>query len=105
MGVGWKPDKYATNHAAPFQDHRTRVRFNHAEFCMNIVDLVAGSIVKAGSGNRAAVRAIQAALGINIDGDFGDGTEKAVEQFQRAHNLKADGEVGHMTATDRKSVM
>jgi peptidoglycan hydrolase-like protein with peptidoglycan-binding domain len=66
---------------------------------MSLVDLVAGSVVRVGSGNKAAVLAIQTALGITADGDFGDGTEAAVEAFQRAHDLTDDGAVGHMTAT------
>ena len=66
---------------------------------MSLVDLVAGSVIRKGSSNRAAVLAIQAAVGITADGAFGDDTETAVEKFQRAHGLNDDGEVGHMTAT------
>jgi hypothetical protein len=50
---------------------------------MSLVDLVAGSVVRVGSGNKAAVLAIQTALGITADGDFGDGTEAAVDAGRR----------------------
>lgn len=34
---------------------------------------------------------------VDVDGDFGPGTETAVEQFQAAHNVTADGIVGSVT--------
>ena len=65
----------------------------------NVVNLVGGSVIRAGSQNRDAVLAIQAAVGVAADGVFGTKTKLAVEGFQTAHNLMSDGEVGHMTAT------
>lgn len=65
---------------------------------MPIVNLVAGSVVSIGSANRAAVLAVQAAVGVAADGIFGAATKAAVEQFQRNHNLTDDGQVGHLTA-------
>jgi|ERR1039458_1700702 uncharacterized protein (TIGR02594 family) len=65
---------------------------------MSIVDLVGGSVVRVGSQNKNAVLAIQAAVHIATDDNFGPATKLAVEQFQTAHGLKSDGEVGHMTA-------
>jgi N-acetylmuramoyl-L-alanine amidase CwlA len=43
------------------------------------------------------VKALQRALGITADGDFGPGTEKAVKEFQKNHGLVADGIVGNKT--------
>jgi peptidoglycan hydrolase-like protein with peptidoglycan-binding domain len=45
----------------------------------------------------AVVSALQRALGIPADGDFGPGTAAAVERYQRAHGLPADGVVGPAT--------
>ena len=70
----------------------------------SLVDLVAGSIVRVGSGNRLAVLAIQSAVGVTADGDFGTGTEAAVKKFQQDHNLLVDGAVGHMTASAMDAV-
>lgn len=47
---------------------------------------------------RDRVRAIQAALGIRVDGAFGPKTREAVIAFQRRHGLAADGIVGPVTA-------
>jgi hypothetical protein len=44
-----------------------------------------------------AVRKIQAALGITVDGVFGPLTERAVKQFQRREGLLPDGVVGPLT--------
>jgi peptidoglycan hydrolase-like protein with peptidoglycan-binding domain len=40
------------------------------------------------------VPALQKALGVKADGDFGSGTEAALRAFQRAHGLVADGICG-----------
>jgi len=45
----------------------------------------------------ATVKAVQKALGISADGDFGPGTETAVKDWQRRHGLIADGIVGPAT--------
>ena len=45
----------------------------------------------------ATVKAVQKALGISADGDFGPGTESAVKDWQRRHGLIADGIVGPAT--------
>ena len=71
---------------------------------MSLVDLIAGSIIRVGSANKAAVLAILTAVGVAADGDFGVGTETAVEKFQRNHGLLDDGAVGHITATAMDAV-
>ena len=53
-------------------------------------------IIKKGS-KGDAVKTLQRALNITIDGDFGLKTEAAVKEFQKAHNLIADGIVGPNT--------
>lgn len=56
-------------------------------------------ILKRGSNNNIeAVKAIQTALGIKDDGDFGPTTERFVKQFQTKHKLKVDGIVDNVTA-------
>ena len=65
-------------------------------------------IIKKGSKGEA-VKTLQRALGITIDGVFGVQTEAAVKEFQKAHNLAVDGIVGAKTwdalsITDNKKV-
>ncbi|MDQ2067516.1 peptidoglycan-binding protein [Xinfangfangia sp. CPCC 101601] len=45
----------------------------------------------------AQVKALQTALGVAADGNFGPGTEKAVKEFQTKNGLKADGMAGPAT--------
>ena len=45
----------------------------------------------------AAVRKVQSALGIGVDGVFGAQTEQAVKRFQKRKGLTADGVVGPAT--------
>ena len=51
------------------------------------------NILKRGS-RGAAVKALQKALGLTADGDFGPGTEKALKEWQAANGLPADGIAG-----------
>jgi len=44
-----------------------------------------------------AVKEIQQALGVQVDGFFGGKTEQAVKEFQTTHDLDADGIVGPRT--------
>jgi len=44
-----------------------------------------------------AVKEIQQALGVQVDGFFGGKTEQAVKEFQTTHSLDADGIVGPRT--------
>jgi peptidoglycan hydrolase-like protein with peptidoglycan-binding domain len=48
-------------------------------------------------GRGSAIRQLQAALGISVDGEFGPETESAVRHFQSAHGLEVDGVVGPAT--------
>jgi peptidoglycan hydrolase-like protein with peptidoglycan-binding domain len=43
------------------------------------------------------VRALQRALEVPVDGDFGAQTEKALKRWQRGHGLEADGVAGPQT--------
>lgn len=52
--------------------------------------------VRLGS-NNDTVRAVQQALGLKADGEFGPKTEQAVKAWQTANGLKADGVVGPIT--------
>jgi putative chitinase len=45
----------------------------------------------------AAVKKMQAKLGLKADGDFGPGTEAALKKWQAAHKLTADGVAGPKT--------
>jgi hypothetical protein len=53
-------------------------------------------VVKRGD-RGSAVRRIQAALGVGVDGVFGPMTERAVKRFQRSKGLLVDGVVGPQT--------
>jgi LysM repeat protein len=44
-----------------------------------------------------AVRYLQSALGLKVDGQFGPVTERAVRAFQTANGLRVDGIVGSIT--------
>jgi peptidoglycan DL-endopeptidase CwlO len=46
----------------------------------------------------AAVSALQRALGIDADGQFGPITRRAVKRYQRAHGIPATGHVGPLTS-------
>jgi peptidoglycan hydrolase-like protein with peptidoglycan-binding domain len=47
-----------------------------------------------GSGGESAVRQLQAALHLSVDGNFGPETEAAVRRLQARHGLSVDGIVG-----------
>lgn len=90
FGRGW---------AARVNSVRTHALAMHAE-------TVAGARVPAGDNmlttleagaNGPLVEKLQAALGIEVDGDFGPGTESAVKVFQQEHRLVVDGIVGRST--------
>lgn len=49
------------------------------------------------AGDPAAVRELQSALGVKIDGQFGRETDRAVRAFQERYGLKVDGIVGAET--------
>lgn len=58
----------------------------------------AASPVVLRSGDKgAAVRRLQDALGVNVDGSFGPETDRAVREFQRRAGLAVDGIVGKQT--------
>jgi peptidoglycan hydrolase-like protein with peptidoglycan-binding domain len=52
------------------------------------------SVLQTTPADTTAVIALQQALGITADGNFGAGTTAAVEAFQSAHGLTPDGVVG-----------
>ena len=49
------------------------------------------------SGNRWGVSCIQDALGVDVDGRFGEQTYQAVKDFQSLFGLQVDGAVGIQT--------
>ena len=53
-------------------------------------------LLKIGSSGPEVI-ALQKALGLTADGDFGPGTEKAVKDFQTKNSLLSDGVVGDNT--------
>src|SRR3954471_11101083 len=55
------------------------------------------TLLRRGSAG-AGVTAVQRALGIAADGEFGPVTRRAVRAFQAAHGLEVDGVVGPITA-------
>ena len=58
----------------------------------------AAQVVVVKRGDRGdAVRKVQEALGVGVDGVFGPVTERAVKRFQRSHSLLVDGIVGPQT--------
>jgi N-acetylmuramidase/Putative peptidoglycan binding domain len=54
------------------------------------------NVIALGDKN-ASVRVLQAALKINVDGDFGPATDRTVRAFQTSRGLVADGVVGPKT--------
>ena len=56
-----------------------------------------GAVVVKRGDRGAAVRQVQSALGIAVDGVFGAQTEQAVKRFQKRKGLTADGVVGPQT--------
>lgn len=56
-------------------------------------------MIKIGSIETEAVKAIQLKLGLTVDGGFGPKTEMAVKAFQEKNGLTADGIIGDETAT------
>lgn len=59
------------------------------------------AVLKVGS-KGAAVKELQALLGITVDGDFGAFTEKSVRAFQKANGLVVDGVAGSYTLAKLK---
>jgi peptidoglycan hydrolase-like protein with peptidoglycan-binding domain len=57
----------------------------------------AGATPHPAGSRLTGVQALQARLGIGVDGDFGPATKAAVQRFQRAHGLTPDGVVGPTT--------
>lgn len=55
-----------------------------------------GRTLKKGS-TGVAVKAVQTALGLKVDGQYGPVTESAVRKFQERHDLLTDGCVGPLT--------
>lgn len=56
-----------------------------------------GTPIKQRSRNAAAVKLVQAALKLTVDGKFGPVTKQAVQAFQTKNGLAADGVVGPRT--------
>ena len=57
----------------------------------------ASPVVLRSGDKGAAVKRLQYALGLDVDGSFGPETDKAVRQFQQRRALPVDGVVGHRT--------
>lgn len=57
----------------------------------------ASPVVLRSGDKGAAVRRLQDALGVNVDGSFGPETDRAVREFQRRAGLAVDGIVGMQT--------
>ncbi len=60
-----------------------------------ITDAVTQVLRKGSKGDM--VKKLQAALGVNADGDFGQGTENALKKWQDRNGLAADGVAGPKT--------
>jgi lysozyme len=54
-------------------------------------------VIAKGSSDHDNVKRIQRALGIHVDGVFGNGTYMAVRNYQARHHLTVDGIVGKQT--------
>lgn len=76
-------------------EHAKQVLVGHIEES-NSIPAPQYETVRLGS-NSDTVRAVQQALGLKADGDFGPNTEQAVKAWQTANGLKADGVVGPVT--------
>ena len=65
----------------------------------SIADVTPGTETEQGSGEggESAVKQLQSALQLPIDGDFGPETEAAVRRLQARHGLTVDGVVGPAT--------
>ncbi len=58
-----------------------------------------GMILKIGSAEAEAIKAVQRKLGLVEDGSFGPKTEMAVREYQRKNNLPIDGIVTELLAS------
>ncbi|HET6549816.1 MAG TPA: peptidoglycan-binding protein [Solirubrobacter sp.] len=83
---------------------RTRVTGAHVSAALLTATVVAPvapavgqTLLRRGSSG-ADVAAVQRALGIPADGEFGPVTRRAVRTFQAAHGLEVDGVVGPITS-------
>lgn len=68
---------------------------DHVALPVPAVDPARSMLRKGDQGN--SVRELQTKLGIGVDGAFGPATETAVKAFQAAHGLDPDGHVGPKT--------
>ena len=59
-------------------------------------DDVKHSLIRKGS-KGDTVKKLQECLGLDVDGDFGPGTEAALKSWQRENNCIADGVAGPQT--------
>jgi peptidoglycan hydrolase-like protein with peptidoglycan-binding domain len=79
-------------HVGSPRDHQQ----NHDD--LGGLDIAATTPHPAGRPSRGqAVRSLQEALHVSVDGEFGPETETAVRHFQEAHGLEVDGVVGPAT--------